>query len=472
MIDVKKFLGGTCGLIAALLPAFLNAHISGPDPGYTAAPGDNPLACSNATCHTGLPKGGPINAAGGGVSATFSGGGSFYTPGVPQTITVRVSDPVNTHFGFQMTARLESNLATGQAGDFTPGANQIVLCADGSLKGSSGCSKSFPIQYIEHSFLTIPASTTPYTFTWTPPAANAGNIHFYVAGNAVNNNNLADAGDHVYTNTYVLTPAQTQAPSVCDGCVLNAASFAKDSQGHGAAVAPGSLVQIYGTFTGATLADADVVPFSKSLGGASVTFGGIPAPMRDVGPSGPYPFINVQMPFAVQPGTVNVVVTVNGALSAPKPIPVVAAAPGIFTTTSDGLGQAKFLFVDTDGQAKYAAPVAASASLGFAAGPILRGQSGFFYANGLGVLTPPVPDGNWQSAPNDTATHTANLKPIVLVGGITAQVDYWGQAPFYPGVNQINIVIPPTAPPGDAISLQVKSADSTVTSNTATIAIR
>src|ERR1700675_4954348 len=91
--------------LAAMVPLLLFAYASGPDPRHTAAPGDDPLACSTAGCHTGLAKGGPINAAGGGVTVTFSSGSS-YTPGQPVNITVNVTDPVNTFHGFQMTARL------------------------------------------------------------------------------------------------------------------------------------------------------------------------------------------------------------------------------------------------------------------------------------------------------------------------------------------------------------------------------
>ena len=122
-------------LVLLVTPAVALAYEYGPDPRYTAAPGDDPLACASAQCHTSSPSGGPINAAGGGVTATFSSGSS-YTPGGPAiTITVSVSDPANMGYGFQMTARLDSDLANGQAGDFTSGANQIVLCDSGSPGG-------------------------------------------------------------------------------------------------------------------------------------------------------------------------------------------------------------------------------------------------------------------------------------------------------------------------------------------------
>jgi uncharacterized protein (TIGR03437 family) len=61
---------------------------------------------------------------------------------------------------------------------------------------------------------------------------------------------------------------------------------------------------------------------------------------------------------------------------------------------------------------------------------------------------------------------------MVLVGGISAQVNFAGQAPGYPSVDQVNIIIPQNAPTGNSVSLVVQSADGSVTSNTATIAVQ
>jgi uncharacterized protein (TIGR03437 family) len=207
----------------------------------------------------------------------------------------------------------------------------------------------------------------------------------------------------------------------------------------------------------------------------NVTFNGISAPLSLVAPTGAFPFINAQIPLEVltagqTSGTVSVAVTVNGFVSASQPIPVTQAAPGIFTIPPNGQGNAILVFLDpTDQTSKIAAP--ASASIGFPTTPIPRGQSGFFYATGLGNMTPPVLDGDGGSGP-PLVTHNANATPIVLIGGITAAVQYAGQAPGYPGVNQINIIVPSDAPTGNAVTLQVRSADGTVTSNTATIAVQ
>jgi hypothetical protein len=225
----------TVGAFAVLVPLAVLAYEYGPPPRATGGPGDNQLGCAQATCHTGLAAGGPINAAGGSVNATFSSGTTYTPGGSPITITVAVTDPVNKHYGFQMTARLESNLTEGQAGNFTAGTNQIVICDDNSLKPVSGlCPTATPVQFVEHAFPTGDAavSTTPYTFTWTPPATNVGNVHFYVAGNAVPGNVLiANGGDHVYTNSYVLTPAA--AGFTCTNTTPPVISFVDSASGYG-----------------------------------------------------------------------------------------------------------------------------------------------------------------------------------------------------------------------------------------------
>jgi uncharacterized protein (TIGR03437 family) len=60
----------------------------------------------------------------------------------------------------------------------------------------------------------------------------------------------------------------------------------------------------------------------------------------------------------------------------------------------------------------------------------------------------------------------------VSIGGISAPVAFAGQAPGFPGVYQVNIMVPQSAPTGSTIPIVVKSADGSVTSNTATIAVQ
>jgi uncharacterized protein (TIGR03437 family) len=254
-------------------------------------------------------------------------------------------------------------------------------------------------------------------------------------------------------------------PSIATGGVLNAASFSKNAQGLGTAVAPGSLVAIFGSFPGATAASAASLPYTSSLGGVTVSFNGTLAPLQGVAPGGTYPFITAQVPFEMQPGTAQVVVTVNGQASQPVAAPIVAAGPGIFTDPANGQGNAILVYTAASGTATVAAPV--NAGLGFATAPIPRGTNGFFYATGLGVLTPPIGDG---AGGIDGTTHEAMLKPVVTIGGIATQVSYYGPS-GYPGVYQINITVPQNAPPGSAVPLVVTTPDGSVISSTATVAI-
>src|SRR5579864_1049763 len=101
------------GLVGTLFAALLWAHAAGPEPRHTGAPGDDQLACATAGCHVGT----PLNGGGGNVVVNFANG-LTYSPGAQQTFTIVVTDPTARVYGFQMTARLESDLANGQAGDF------------------------------------------------------------------------------------------------------------------------------------------------------------------------------------------------------------------------------------------------------------------------------------------------------------------------------------------------------------------
>jgi uncharacterized protein (TIGR03437 family) len=274
----------------------------------------------------------------------------------------------------------------------------------------------------------------------------------------------------------MLTPAMFAQPTVATGGVLNAASFTKDSQGHGTAVAPGSIVAIFGNFPGATVAAADTIPYSTNLGGLSVAFldsngNSFPSPLQASTPTGAFPFVTAQVPFEIlgssqSAATAQVIVTVNGQASPPQAVPVVPSAPGIFTIPATGLGNAVLVYIDTDGTAKIAGP--SSANIGYPTAPMARGTSGFFYATGLGAMSPPVADG---VSGIDGVTHLANLKPTVTIGGITAQVSYWGPS-GYPGVYQVNITVPSGAPTGDGIPLVVTTPDGSVSSNKGTVSIK
>jgi len=230
-----------------------------------------------------------------------------------------------------------------------------------------------------------------------------------------------------------------QTPVVASGGVLNAASFATN-QG----VAPGSLVSIFGTNLATSLAQADTIPLSTSLGAVTVMFNNIPAPLLFVNHGDQ---INAQLPFAVGTGNAQVTVTRGSAVSAPVNLNVIPSGPGIFAVNF-GVGQA-IAYGNSDGQLA-AAPGAVS---GLTTHPAKIGDTSTLaiLATGLGAVNPPVTTG---SAVTDGQVHYTVTNPTVMVGGVEAQLVFSGMQPQFPGVYQINIILAPGTPTGNAVPLQ------------------
>ena len=247
--------------------------------------------------------------------------------------------------------------------------------------------------------------------------------------------------------------AYSQTPAIYPGGVLNGASFDKTGQ----PVSPGALISIFGTDLAAASESALSVPLSTTLSSVKVTFNGIEAPLKDVVHTpGTYDQINAQVPWeilkVVPPGTnttagVQVIVSRNGVPSAPFTANVGAAAPGIFTFQY-GIGQA-VAYGNTDYQ--IAAPT--NAGLPYPSHPAKIGDplTLAILATGLGPVKDSVPNGG---LPAGGASPTVT-NPTVLVGGVPAQVVFCGLI-GYVGVYQINIVIQPGTPTGNAVPLQIQ----------------
>jgi uncharacterized protein (TIGR03118 family) len=193
--------------VISLFCGVLQAHSAGPDPRYAGAPGDNLGACT--FCH----RGQALNSGPGNVKILLPSGNS-YTPGVTQHIMVQVSDPQQRRWGFQMSARLKSNQVSGQAGDFNPtdGFTQVI-CDNSRPKP---CSADALVQFIEHTSAGTRLGVTggaTFEFDWTPPAADAGNVVFYVAANAANGD-FSSTGDHIYTSSLEIASNSPSIPTI------------------------------------------------------------------------------------------------------------------------------------------------------------------------------------------------------------------------------------------------------------------
>jgi uncharacterized protein (TIGR03437 family) len=430
----------TCGVLAGFVPMLLYAFASGPDARVTGAPGDNPQACT--ACHFGT----PINSAGGSVTASFSSG-STYVPGQAVDITVTVSDPRNSIHGFQMTSRLESNLATAQAGRFSFASNAgvFVLCDNNVPRTPNGnCPASSPVEFIEHS---APRSGT-WTFTWMPPATAQGPVHFYIAGNAVNNNGQPDGGDHVYTASYVLTP---QTPS-CGQAIPTIATVRRiEGWGDGTTFSSGSWLEIQGSnLAGNTRpwGDSDFtgnppINAPTSLDGTSVRINGKSGFIAFISPTQ----INLQAPDDPATGPVGVTVTNCGETSnlfTATTLQKTAVAPGILAPPSN---ITPFFVL---GGTQYAEATVGFSDLfvGNLSSPLMSrpakpGDSILLYAIGLGDTTP-------VNRPGVKATgqEVVNAQVLVNFETTSATVSRAALYPTFIGLYYI-IVTVPNVPDGD-----------------------
>lgn len=251
--------------------------------------------------------------------------------------------------------------------------------------------------------------------------------------------------------------AYAQTPVISPGGVLNGASF--DTTGH--PIPPGAIVSIFGSNLTAATAEASSVPLSTQLSSVSVTFNGVAAPMLGVYKLADFDQLNLQVPWEVSAsGNAQVVVTRNGVSSAPASITMGASAPGIFAINKQAVA-----YGNSDG----AIAAAVNAGLPFASHPAKIGDPTtlVILCTGLGPVNPPVASGR---PANDGVLHQTTTQPIVLVGGVPAQVVFSGMTPQFVGVYQINIVIAPGTPTGNAVPLQI-SMNGVTSRNDITIAV-
>jgi uncharacterized protein (TIGR03437 family) len=352
---------------------------------------------------------------------------------VQQTFSLVVTDSKAKAYGFQMTARLESNLSNGQAGDFTAGAQQLVLCDNGSLKGSKGCPQNSPVEFIEHS---APFSSNTISITWTPPASNLGNVHIYVAANAANHDGTS-LGDHIYTANYTLTPQSAgggMRPTISS--VVNGASFQTG-------IESGSWSTIFGSNLSTTTriwnTDTEIINgmLPTSLDGVSVMVNNKPAAIYFISPTQ----INFQSPDDSSLGPVSVTVTNSNGTSDSAVAQLQRDAPGLFMFDPQGRKYVAALVANSDGTATFLGPPGLFGS-SVTSRPAKAGEILELYGTGFGPTSPVVPSLQvFSGAAPDVD------KVTITIGGITATVQFAGITGA--GLYQLNVMVPTTISPGD-----------------------
>jgi uncharacterized protein (TIGR03437 family) len=226
------------------------------------------------------------------------------------------------------------------------------------------------------------------------------------------------------------------APSI--SAIANTASGVRGS------ISPGEIVAI----GGAALGPASGAQFSltsggmvdTTLAGTTVYFDEFSAPLLYASASQ----INAIVPYEVASRTtVQMTVQTLGGQSDAYTIQIGATAPGIFTTTQNGRGQAAILNEDNsyNGQTS----------------PAARGSIVQVFATGEGGTQPPAITG---SVTGTLAVPVATVS--ATVGILPAEVVFAGAAPqAVAGLFQVNVRIPADAPTGDVpIMLTVGNVNS------------
>jgi uncharacterized protein (TIGR03437 family) len=237
----------------------------------------------------------------------------------------------------------------------------------------------------------------------TKSASGMGPVGMWVNGVAIFN--VLDGAS--YSNA--------AAADVGGGGVSNRATHLSAASNERGPLAIGSLVSAYPEFSASlatSTASASTAVWPTTLGGAVVTITDSQGVQTGAGITYASPTqVNYQIPSTVAAGLGKVTVTAGG-VSVSGTVNLVATYPGIFTQTADKLAAAQTLTVN--GGAQTSATVTSS-PIGLANGAVYL----ILYGTGIG-----------------------NAAVTATIGGVNATVAYSGPQGVYPGLDQVNLLIP------------------------------
>ena len=165
------------------------------------------------------------------------------------------------------------------------------------------------------------------------------------------------------------------------------------------------------------------------LDGVSVTVNGKPAYVYYISPSQ----VNILTPPDALTGPVNVVVTANGASSAPYTAQTQSDSPSFFVFN----GGPYIAATHANGTLIGPATLYPGSST-----PAQPGETIVIYANGFGTTSNSVVSGS------STQSGTLSPLPVITIGGVAATVQFAGLN-ITPGEFQFNVVVPPSLGNGD-----------------------
>src|ERR1039458_7509249 len=208
------------------------------------------------------------------------------------------------------------------------------------------------------------------------------------------------------------------------GGIVNNANFASG------AVAPGSIVSIFGSGLAPSTQLFSGFPLTTSLGGVTVSVNGVNAPIFYASPSQ----INIQVPFETVPDSAMIAVNSSCGSSGQVQVQVAQAAPYILQTVT-GQGEAQAIVQNYNAST-------GQYTLNGPDNPAKVGSLVVAYLIGIGPVSNPPADG--AAAPT-TSVSPSTLTYSSTIGGWTTPLNnypFLGLAPGWVGLDQANLTVP------------------------------
>jgi uncharacterized protein (TIGR03437 family) len=214
----------------------------------------------------------------------------------------------------------------------------------------------------------------------------------------------------------------------------------------GGTLAPGTVVQVFGSNLAASQATPGILPLPATFGGTSVLVGGLQAPFYFLSPGQ----LNVQLPVELQANREHsIVVAAGGGYTLPDTLVTTPVQPGLAV-----FGQNQVIAQRRDG------------SIVQPDTPARPDEILVIYLVGMGAAAGNAATG--QAVPVDPLP-VAEIQPTVTIGGLPVTVFYAGLTPGFVGLYQINLAVPVAAPDGD---LTIAVSQGEVPANSAVLPVR
>ena len=225
-----------------------------------------------------------------------------------------------------------------------------------------------------------------------------------------------------------------------------------------AALAPGTLVSLFGERFSFGEQVASRFPLASQMNAVVVKVDGMAVPLIYASPGQ----VNFLLPYSLDPRPISITVTNAGSESVAANATLAIDAPGIYTIDQSGQRQGAILIAGTG-------LLASDTREGFAlTRPARRGEAIEIYATGLGAVTNPPPGG--EAARSDPLSRTIQ-QVVVTIGGARAEVLFSGLTPGFTGLYQVNARVSQSAPVGDDVPVLLRMGETGPPSNTVTMAV-